>query len=191
MDELKDAGEQMGQQQEQAEASRKDKDPNAGWGEPDEDDDSTEASDSEPETESDSDSDSPTAAAATKAANAGTAAPDESEKETDTESTDTDSSDSTTSESSTDSSDTPDKLPVRDRPNKKYIRFPPGLHGEFSIAVDTVNITYKREAGEGLDKTRYLYPIVAHVGVENAAELSFERIQELKEEIDEQDATLQ
>lgn len=97
-------------------------------------------------------------------------------------------SDETGDVASSDGNNDPDVVRhVKDRPSV-YMYLPKEYSKEVDIACQMINLTYQRETGDKLPKNRYLYPIVSKVGYENAADLSFDEIHELKTEIDEIDA---
>lgn len=76
---------------------------------------------------------------------------------------------------------------MRDRP-AVFMYLPETYTNDLDLACQRINLTYQQETGEKLPKNRYLYPIVTKIGFETAANLDFEEIQELVEEIDEIDA---
>jgi hypothetical protein len=100
----------------------------------------------------------------------------------------TDGSDETTETTDDPETETETVRHVKERPSV-YMYLPKEYGKDLDIACQMINLTYQRETGDKLPKNRYLYPIVTKVGHENAADLSFEEIQTLKDEIDEIDAT--
>lgn len=101
------------------------------------------------------------------------------------ETADTNTRDETTTGDDT-NGNTTEVRHVKDRPSV-YMYLPQAYSKDLDIACQMINLTYQRETGDKLPKNRYLYPIVTKVGFENAAELSFEEIQEMKTEIDDID----
>lgn len=112
----------------------------------------------------------------------------ESKSSEKTESASTDETeDEGTEETRQENEDTEETRPIKDRP-AIFMYLPKTYISDFDLACKRINLTYQQETGEELAKNRYLYPIVAQVGSESAADLDYEEIQELVDEIDDIDA---
>lgn len=115
--------------------------------------------------------------------------PTDEDTTSDSEQTENDASEESESETADkpEGEDTAEPRHMRDRP-AVFMYLPEAYANKLDLACQMINLTYQQETGEELPKNRYLYPIVTKVGFETAAELDFEEIQVLKDEIDEIDA---
>ena len=78
-----------------------------------------------------------------------------------------------------------DETPVRDLPTK-LLYLEEDFIEELELAFDAVNLMYRREYGEELEKNRHWYPLLLRLGfhaIGDVDELTLEEYEALLEEI--------